>query len=54
MHDVTTRTDAARKIVGLPHQGAYPEIGQAYEKFAILCGSRNLWPANWANDGYVL
>ena len=36
--------DAARKIVGLPHQGAYPEIGQAYQKLAILCGARNLWP----------
>ena len=44
MHPVATRTEPARRIVALPHQGAYAEIGKSFEAFATLCESRQLWP----------
>ena len=44
MHPVETRTEPARRVVALPHKGAYSEIGKSFEAFAALCESRQLWP----------
>ncbi|MDC0657686.1 AraC family transcriptional regulator [Leisingera sp. SS27] len=44
MHDVITRTDPARRLAGLPHKGAYHEIGKSFEAFGAICESRRLWP----------
>ncbi|NOE35987.1 GyrI-like domain-containing protein [Ruegeria sp. HKCCD7318] len=44
MHPVTTRTEPARRVVALPHKGAYSEIGKSFEAFGALCESRQLWP----------
>ena len=44
MHPVAIRTEPARRVVALPHQGAYAEIGKSFEAFAALCESRQLWP----------
>ncbi len=44
MHPVTTRTEPARRVIALPHKGAYSEIGKSFEAFAALCESRQLWP----------
>lgn len=44
MHDVTIRTDDARRMVAIAHKGPYPEISRAFEQFAALCGARDLWP----------
>jgi len=43
MHSVTTRTEPARRVVALPHKGAYAEIGKSFEAFGALCESRQLW-----------
>ncbi|MEX0329287.1 MAG: GyrI-like domain-containing protein [Ruegeria sp.] len=44
MHPITTRTEPARRVVALPHKGAYAEIGKSFEAFGALCESRQLWP----------
>lgn len=44
MHPVTTRSEPARRVIGLPHQGAYMEIGKSFEAFGAICESRQLWP----------
>ncbi|WP_065334893.1 AraC family transcriptional regulator [Tritonibacter mobilis] len=44
MHDVTLRTEPARRLVTVPHIGPYAEIGRAFEHFSALVNSRNLWP----------
>ncbi|RLK02833.1 AraC family transcriptional regulator [Ruegeria conchae] len=44
MHPVTTRTEPSRRVVALPHKGAYAEIGRSFEAFGALCESRKLWP----------
>ncbi|WP_299662656.1 GyrI-like domain-containing protein [uncultured Ruegeria sp.] len=44
MHPVTTRTEPSRRVVALPHNGAYAEIGRSFEAFGALCESRELWP----------
>ncbi|MBY6067764.1 AraC family transcriptional regulator [Leisingera aquaemixtae] len=44
MYDVITRTDPARRLAGLPHKGAYHEIGKSFEAFGAICESRQLWP----------
>jgi len=43
MHPISTRTEPARRIVALPHKGAYAEIGKSFEAFGALCESRQLW-----------
>jgi AraC family transcriptional regulator len=35
-YDVTIGADAPRRLVGLPHQGAYQKIGQAFERLGAL------------------
>ncbi len=44
MHPVTTRTEPARRVIALPHKGAYSEIGKSFEAFGALCETRQLWP----------
>ena len=44
MFTVEVRKAEARRIVGLAHKGAYPEIGQAFEKVSAIATSRGLWP----------
>ena len=44
MHPVTTRTEPARRVIAIPHKGAYAEIGRSFEAFGALCESRKLWP----------
>lgn len=44
MHDVIIRADPARRLAGLPHKGAYHEIGKSFEAFGAVCESRQLWP----------
>ncbi|MCL6283310.1 AraC family transcriptional regulator [Ruegeria sp. 2012CJ41-6] len=44
MHPVTTRTEPARRMIGLAHKGAYMEIGKSFESFAAMCEARQLWP----------
>ena len=44
MHDVTTRDEPSRRLAGLPHKGAYHEIGKSFEAFGAICESRRLWP----------
>lgn len=43
MHPVTTRSEPARRVIGLPHQGAYMKIGKSFEAFGAICESRQLW-----------
>ncbi|MGR3760632.1 AraC family transcriptional regulator [Roseobacteraceae bacterium NS-SX3] len=44
MFDVTIRSEPARRLFGLPHKGAYHEIGKSFEAFGAICESRKLWP----------
>jgi len=44
MHDVTLRTEPARRLAAVPHTGPYSEIGRAFEQFSALVAARNLWP----------
>lgn len=44
MLPVEIRTEPARRLVGIPHQGAYSAIGRSFESFSALCQTRNLWP----------
>lgn len=44
MHPVITRTDPSRRVVAVPHTGAYAQIGKSFEAFSALCESRQLWP----------
>lgn len=44
MHPVTTRTEPSRRVIALPHKGAYSGIGKSFEAFGALCESRQLWP----------
>ncbi|MBE1285601.1 MAG: helix-turn-helix domain-containing protein [Rhodobacteraceae bacterium] len=43
MHPITTRSEPARRLVGLPHRGSYMEIGKSFEAFGALCETRALW-----------
>lgn len=43
MFPVTIRSEPPRKIVGLPHSGAYPGIGATFEQLAAILSSRDLW-----------
>ncbi len=42
MYPVEIRTHAARRLICLPHQGPYPEIGRAFEKLGATVASRGL------------
>lgn len=50
MHTIEIRDMPARTLIGLPHKGAYMEIGKSFEKLGAMIAARGLWP----NCGPVL
>jgi AraC family transcriptional regulator len=44
MFPVETLTQPARRLIGLPHRGAYSSIGAAFEKLGAVMAARGLWP----------
>ncbi len=44
MFTIEIRKTDDRRIIGLPHKGAYLEIGKVFEKVSAIATSRNLWP----------
>ncbi|MDP5218062.1 AraC family transcriptional regulator [Ruegeria sp. 2205SS24-7] len=44
MYPITTRTEPARRMIGIAHKGAYMEIGKSFESFGAICEARQLWP----------
>ncbi|PIE15696.1 MAG: AraC family transcriptional regulator [Rhodobacterales bacterium] len=44
MFPVEIQNAPKRRLVGLPHRGAYMDIGQTFEKLSAIVTSRNLWP----------
>lgn len=44
MYPITTRTEPARRLAGLPHKGAYHKIGKTFESLVAICQTRSLWP----------
>ncbi|MCF6234033.1 MAG: AraC family transcriptional regulator [Rhodobacteraceae bacterium] len=44
MYETTIRNEPRRRLITLPHKGAYHLIGKAFETFFALCQSRELWP----------
>lgn len=51
MFDVTVRDEPSRRLAGLPHKGAYDEIGRSFEALGAICESRGLWPRTGATVG---
>ena len=43
MHPVEIRNHDTRRVIGLPHKGAYMEIGEKFEAVAAMIAARNLW-----------
>lgn len=43
MFPIEIRTDPIRKVVALPHKGAYLEIGTTFEKLATMSAARAFW-----------
>lgn len=44
MLDVTIRAADPIRLAALPHRGAYPEIGKAFQQLAAIFSARHLWP----------
>jgi len=44
MYPITIKQDPPRRLITLPHRGAYHLIGKAFETFFAMCQSRELWP----------
>lgn len=44
MFSVTIRQEPARRLIGLPHTGPYPEVGPVFERVAAAIGAAGLWP----------
>lgn len=44
MIDVKIEDRPTRRLAGTAHQGAYHEIGNAFQKIAAVFSARNLWP----------
>ena len=44
MFPVEIRMDPSRRVIGLPHQGAYMQVGRSFDSFSALAGQRGLWP----------
>ena len=42
-YPIEIRTEPARHLAAMPHQGPYPEIGRAFEKLGGLAGARGLF-----------
>jgi len=43
MFTVTLRTQDPIRLAGMPHKGAYYEIGRTFEQLSAVFSSRNLW-----------
>ncbi|MDE9449437.1 AraC family transcriptional regulator [Aliiroseovarius sp. Z3] len=43
MHPVEIRNHKPRRLIGLPHKGAYMAIGEKFESAAAMIAARNLW-----------
>lgn len=43
MYPVITRTDPARRLAAVPHNGPYPEIGRAFEKLGSTVAARGFY-----------
>lgn len=43
MYPIEMRETDARKVIGLPHMGAYMEIGSKFEQIVAMLSSRDLW-----------
>ncbi|MGX9354971.1 AraC family transcriptional regulator [Roseobacteraceae bacterium S113] len=44
MFDIQVTERAPLRMAALPHTGAYPQIGRAFEEVAAVFSARNLWP----------
>lgn len=44
MFDVDIRTLDPLRLAALPHRGAYPEIGRAFEQVSAIFAAHELWP----------
>ena len=44
MFDVTIKDLPSQRLAGMPHKGAYMEIGQVFEQLAVIASTRGLWP----------
>jgi AraC family transcriptional regulator len=44
MYPVTISDEPARRVVGLPHIGPFPEVGPVFQKVAEAIGAAGLWP----------
>ncbi len=44
MYETAIRQEPSRRLITMPHKGAYHLIGKAFETFFALCQSRALWP----------
>lgn len=43
MHPIEIRNEPVRRLAGMPHKGAYHEIGHAFEKLSATMASRGLF-----------
>lgn len=48
MYPITIQERPKMRLAGVPHQGAYPEIGRAFQALSTILTARNLWPATGA------
>ncbi|MCK8464500.1 AraC family transcriptional regulator [Aliiroseovarius sp. S1339] len=44
MYPIDIRETDARRAIGLPHKGAYMNIGKTFEAASAMIAARNLWP----------
>ena len=44
MHEVELVERPSRRVIGLPHRGAYNRIGPVFEQLAAALTERELWP----------
>lgn len=44
MFDVEIKDLPNRRLASLPHKGDYNSIGHAFERIAMICSTRGLWP----------
>lgn len=44
MYAVEVLERPARRVIGLPHRGAYNRIGEAFRRLSDAVGAQNLWP----------
>ena len=44
MYEISITPQPDRHLAGMPHTGAYTAIGAAFEKVAMICSTRHMWP----------